>query len=91
MVRHRYAAKDFMSCAGKEVCDPGEMNDSTAILQTTMVIALFTIFVFGGSITDVAVKCDVLEPKGKKKDKTVLFNNPTLIKWLTNNKVKMMV
>ena len=32
------------------------MNDSEAILQTTMLIAALTIFVFGGSITALAIK-----------------------------------
>ena len=32
------------------------MNDSEAILQTTMLIAALTIFVFGGSITFLALK-----------------------------------
>jgi sodium/hydrogen exchanger 8 len=89
LAANSYAAKDFMACGGKDVCEPGDTNDSTAILQTTMIIALFTIFVFGGSITDVAIKCDVLEPKDKKKKpKTVDFNHPMLLKWFTNNKVQ---
>jgi hypothetical protein len=38
-------------------CDPNNaMNDSEAILQTTMLIAALTIFVFGGSITALAIK-----------------------------------
>jgi sodium/hydrogen exchanger 8 len=43
------------------------VNDSTAILQVTMLIATFTIFVFGGSITSVCRYYEVLEPKGSKQ------------------------
>jgi len=48
----------------------GTMDDSTAILQVTMLIATFTIFVFGGSITSVARYYEVLEPKVKAKKET---------------------
>jgi len=65
-----FAANDFPStCGGFDgdearkassvFCTAG-MSDSLAILQTTLVIAAFTIFVFGGSITAVAVKLGVL-------------------------------
>ena len=37
-----------------------ELDDSTAMLQTTIVIAAFTIFVFGGTITDVAKASGIL-------------------------------
>lgn len=40
---------------------PG-MSDSLAIMQTTLLLAAFTIFFFGGSISDVAIRCDVLQP-----------------------------
>lgn len=42
-----------------------DRNDSLAILQATMLIAVFTIFVFGGAITSVAIAYDVLEKKGR--------------------------
>ena len=45
------------------------MSDSLAILQTTLIIAVFTIFVFGGAITEVAVACDVIETKEDKRKK----------------------
>lgn len=41
--------------------------DSLAIMQTTLVIALITIFLMGGSITDIAKSTGILEPK-KDKD-----------------------
>ncbi|KAG8462276.1 hypothetical protein KFE25_012096 [Diacronema lutheri] len=39
-------------------------DDSLAIMQTTLVVALFTIFVMGGTITDIAKATGILEPKG---------------------------
>jgi len=63
-----FAARDFPdTCGGltaeqkltNEHCTTG-MSDSLAILQTTLVIATFTIFVFGGAITDVALSLGVL-------------------------------
>merc|ERR1711871_1484264 len=63
-----YAAKDFpTSCGGlsreaaaaNPTCEG--MTDSLAILQTTLVIAAFTIFVFGGAITDLAICLNVLD------------------------------
>lgn len=53
--------------ASHEYCKPG-MTDSLAILQTTLMIASFTIFVFGGAITEVAVAGGVLTPKGEVDD-----------------------
>jgi sodium/hydrogen exchanger 8 len=47
-------------------CDTPGMSDSLAVLQTTLIIAVFTIFVFGGLITEVAVALDVLTPKHLK-------------------------
>jgi len=47
-------------------CDTEGMTDSLAVLQTTLIIAAFTIFVFGGLITEVAVAFDVLTPKHLK-------------------------
>jgi len=48
-------------------CNDKVMTDSLAMMQVTLLIAAFTIFVFGGAITEVAVAYDVLEPKKKKK------------------------
>merc|ERR1719291_737131 len=47
-------------------CDglPEYFSDSLAILQTTMIIAVFTIVVFGGSITSVCRAAGVIKPKG---------------------------
>uniref|UniRef100_A0A7S4IL43 Cation/H+ exchanger transmembrane domain-containing protein n=1 Tax=Prymnesium polylepis TaxID=72548 RepID=A0A7S4IL43_9EUKA len=63
-----FTRKDFGGrCGGLPVgadCDFVDgMDDSTAMLQVTMLIALFTIFVFGGAISHVAVSLDVLEAK----------------------------
>ena len=47
-------------------------DDSTAMLQTTIIIAAFTIFVFGGTITDVAKYSGILQdnsPAGKRAAK----------------------
>lgn len=71
-----YTARDFPAvCGGITGPDAEELKslnphcgsghyDSLAILQTTMLIAVFTIFVFGGSITTVAIAFDVLRKKG---------------------------
>jgi len=40
-----------------ETC--ADVNDGAAVLQITMIIVLFTIFVFGGSMTTIARQCDV--------------------------------
>jgi NhaP-type Na+/H+ or K+/H+ antiporter len=63
-----YGHKDFArKCGGlspDEAAARGsicEIDDSTAILQTTIMIAAFTIFVFGGTITDVAKATGILE------------------------------
>jgi len=45
---------------GRPECQTG-MSDSLAILQTTLMIATFTIYVFGGSITWLCKTCKVLE------------------------------
>jgi len=64
-----FAAMDFpKTCGGFDEaraatdphCQDPSMTDSLAILQTTLIIAAFTIFVFGGAITDVAIKFGVL-------------------------------
>jgi sodium/hydrogen exchanger 8 len=71
-----YAARDFGAVCGglpesqranNAYCSEG-MSDSLAILQTTLIIATFTIFVFGGSITKLAIACDVLEKKTDEKE-----------------------
>jgi len=89
LAANSYAQKDFPACGFKDVCtgEKGEMTDSLAILQTTMIIAVFTIVVFGGAITDVAVKCDVLEPKGSKERKAT-YHIPGLLEMFTHKKVK---
>ena len=46
--------------AASSFCGHPGMSDSLAILQTTLVIATFTIFVFGGAITDVAIAYGVI-------------------------------
>ena len=70
-----YADRDFKDdCGGlapadreaSPFCGHEGMSDSLAILQTTLMIATFTIFVFGGAITEIAIACDVLEAKGHK-------------------------
>jgi sodium/hydrogen exchanger 8 len=64
LAANSFAHMDFPEVCGGGAelpgCDPS-MKDSEAILQTTMLIAVFTIFVFGGSITAIAVKADVME------------------------------
>jgi len=65
-----YGRMDFARhCGGIETNDgvecTGELNDSLAIMQVTMLIAVFTIFIFGGSITRVCQICDVID-KTKK-------------------------
>jgi len=57
------------------------LDDSTAILQTTIMIAAFTIFVFGGTITDVAKASGILKPTSKEgiaqEKKEAYFNKRT--------------
>ena len=97
-----YADDDFpIACGGlsreaaalNPQCD-GRVSDSTAILQTTLIIAAFTIFVFGGAITDVAIAFDVLNPKGHVEPPEPpddpssgwgALNQLTLMPWLTFN------
>jgi hypothetical protein len=45
-------------------CGDDAMTDSLAILQTTCIVAAFTIFVFGGLSTEVAIRCGVTQPRG---------------------------
>lgn len=58
-----------------------ELDDSTAMLQTTIMIAAFTIFVFGGSITDVAKASGILKDTTKaglaQEKKEAYFNKRT--------------
>jgi len=69
-----YVAGDFPSTCGgfdgdderkqeSPFCSDNEHNDSLAMMQATMLIACFTIFVFGGAITTICIYFDVLEPK----------------------------
>jgi len=66
-----YGNNDFpVACGGlapedrtRPECLTG-VTDSLAILQTTLMIAVFTIFVFGGAITNLAICLGVLAPKG---------------------------
>jgi len=68
-----YAAKDFpQHCGGLSAeaaaaaGDRCALDDSTAMLQTTIMIAAFTIFVFGGAITDVAKASGILQDTSKE-------------------------
>jgi len=63
-----FAAKDFADACGglsraEAAVDPHctGLSDSLAILQTTLIIAAFTIFVFGGAITDLAIFLKVID------------------------------
>jgi NhaP-type Na+/H+ or K+/H+ antiporter len=65
-----YVNKDFdTKCGGYDMALEKQesidkfcsISDSQAILQTTLVIATFTIFVFGGAITSLCMYCEVLE------------------------------
>ena len=97
-----FANHDFpIACGGlkdpalraERGCDKSSMNDSLAIMQVTLLIAAFTIFVFGGAITEVAVHYKVLEPKHKKHHHKKVekhpetawsrFNDGTLMPFLT--------
>ena len=66
-----YGAKDFPAVCGgfateiaanKQHC-PKEVDDSLALVQVTLLIAVFTIFVFGALSRDVAVACGALRPQ----------------------------
>ena len=60
-----YGNADFpLRCGGipdfpAEYCGDDNMTDSLAILQATLLVTAFTIFVFGGLSTDVALRCGV--------------------------------
>lgn len=58
-----------------------ENGDSLAILQATLTIATFTIFVFGGSITDLCIYFKVLTPKDAvpEEDKSAEMHYPYLV------------
>jgi len=63
-----FAAKDFKDACGGLSREEAASNphcvglsDSLAILQTTLIIASFTIFVFGGAITDLAICLKVID------------------------------
>lgn len=63
-----YLRQDFpQRCGGlpedSECPYSEDVNDSTAMLQLTMLIAVFTILVFGGAITKVAITLNVVEEK----------------------------
>jgi len=84
-------AEDATALREQMGCD-GTTSDSLAIMQITLLIALFTIFVFGGAITEVAVAYKVLEDKKKKKEPAPVsteetawtrFNKETLLPFLT--------
>jgi len=74
-----YVAGDFPSTCGgfdgdderkqeSPFCSDNEHNDSLAMMQATMLIACFTIFVFGGAITTICIYFDVLlEPKTARR------------------------
>ena len=57
------------------------LDDSTAMLQTTIIIAAFTIFVFGGTITDVSRATGILRDKSSAgqaaEKKEAYFNKRT--------------
>jgi len=65
-----YASRDFPDVCGglppaerdgSRFCGKEGMSDSLAILQTTLIIATFTILVFGGAMTDLCIRGNVLE------------------------------
>ena len=51
-------------------------NDSTAVLQMTMIVALFTIFVLGGSMATVARLCGAVYEPGASPAKLRMDNKP---------------
>jgi len=58
-----------IAAVGYQHNDFPDNGDSLAILQTTLMIALFTIFVMGGLITDIAKATGILDVKGEKPAK----------------------
>jgi len=87
-----YANNDFpQTCGGlteaQRATDPrcsSDMSDSLAILQTTLVIATFTIFVFGGAITEVCQFYKVLAPKGASQEEAPVASTGAA-KWLQDS------
>mmetsp|Transcript_12151 Transcript_12151/g.41265 ORF Transcript_12151/g.41265 Transcript_12151/m.41265 type:complete len:700 (+) Transcript_12151:36-2135(+) len=62
-----------ISAVGYQNMDFPDNNDSLAIMQTTLMIALLTIFLMGGSITDIAKSTGILEssvPRDEEAPKT---------------------
>ncbi|KAL1529542.1 hypothetical protein AB1Y20_000487 [Prymnesium parvum] len=75
-------------CGGfpREHCGDGDFwehsqvpNDSTAVLQMTMLVAVFTIFVFGGCMPMIARVCGVVLPQeaNRATARTVMDNRPS--------------
>jgi len=60
---------------GSDCPYPEDMNDSTAMLQSTMLIAVFTIIVFGGAITKVAIQLNVTEDNSSKRNSVLGVTN----------------
>jgi len=86
-----YIRNDFPTkCGGLPEgaeCAYGETTDSLAVLQCTMMIALFTIFVFGGSISYVAVELGVIaqaEEVARRSENRRLWTKPTLVRKMTS-------
>lgn len=63
------AKRVALGCSENAVSAEAGMTDSLAIMQITLLIALFTIFVFGGAITDVSISYQVIEDKKRRKQK----------------------
>jgi len=84
-----YIRNDFPTkCGGLPEgsdCPYGETSDSLALLQCTMMIALFTIFIFGGSISRVAIWLDVIAHDGDEKVRknSREGQKPTMMKQMT--------
>ena len=79
--------EDFPQCEGgaasMETCAKVEdlvANDSTAVLQITMMVAVFTIFVLGGSMTTIAKACDVLDDGSEESTRSITNRAAPLLK-----------
>ena len=58
-----YGDRDFpLLCEEDDSCTGQERSDGLVIIQATLVIAVFTIFVFGSAVKDVAVRAGVIAP-----------------------------
>eukprot|EP00967_Tisochrysis_lutea_P129744 scaffold223477_cov27-Tisochrysis_lutea.AAC.2 len=55
-------------CEATHTCTGEELSPGLAILQATLLIAVFTIVAFGGPIKDVAVCCDVIASRAPSED-----------------------